>query len=319
LTRLRQLGLSLIAIILIACGSNGSAKPASDSGDLVAAQVQGAWDLSVSVNGYTGPAATHFLAVGHKAVDRVWFQPQCAGTGHCSLQIWGPTGPDAQQAAYYTYHGPTSGLQAPPVSVPLQQSGDTYAATVPIGGYGGQIPCRPPAGEAAPTQQLTLRVSKARRTASGWLATELVGSESFDAIWGCSGGTFTGWVVGHLGIAGKPIDAANQPAAGRFVDLRGSWDMLAIAGTSRYPQTLEIATENFSTGEITGIDIGAGQTFTVVGTVVGATAKFTTTGGGYTSNAKATVSQAGGSLTMSGTFSDSNQNSGTFTAQRAGP
>jgi hypothetical protein len=116
--------------------------------------------------------------------------------------------------------------------------------------------------------------------------------------------------LGLTGCGSTPVTASKP------VDIRGTWDMVAIAGTSQYPQTMRITSEDFSTGALAGTDAGAGLTFTVVGSITGADATFTTTNAGYTSHSKATVSRSGGTLTMSGTFTDSNKTSGTFTAQR---
>ena len=116
-----------------------------------------------------------------------------------------------------------------------------------------------------------------------------------------------------LGLTGcgSPPSTSAKP-----IDIRGTWDMVAIAGTSRYPQTMQITSEDFITGALAGTDDGAGLTFKVVGSISGANATFTTTNAGYTSHSKATVSGSAGTLTMAGTFTDSNKTSGTFTAQR---
>ena len=89
-----------------------------------------------------------------------------------------------------------------------------------------------------------------------------------------------------LGLAGcgSTPSTASQP-----LDIRGTWDMVAIAGTSQYPQTMHITSEDFTTGAVTGTDVGAGLTFTVVGTISGGDVTFTTTNAGYTSHSKAAV------------------------------
>jgi hypothetical protein len=108
-------------------------------------------------------------------------------------------------------------------------------------------------------------------------------------------------------------------------DIRGTWDMIAIAGTSQYPQTMQITSEDFTTGAVAGTDVGAGLSFTVVGRVSGSDVTFTTANAGYTSHSKGTVGPIGSTmlpgntLRMSGTFTDSNQTSGTFSALRTGP
>jgi hypothetical protein len=109
---------------------------------------------------------------------------------------------------------------------------------------------------------------------------------------------------------------STAPAPKTALDIRGSWDMVAVADAIRYPQTLHVADENFSTGTFAGTDVGPDQTYTLKGSISGADAIFTTTGGGYTSNATAKVSGSGIALTMAGSFTDSNQKSGIFTATR---
>jgi hypothetical protein len=113
-----------------------------------------------------------------------------------------------------------------------------------------------------------------------------------------------------------PACGSAAPAARTTLDVRGSWDMVATADSVQYPQTLHITSEDESSGALAGTDVGAGQTFTVNGTVSGADATFTIAGGGYTADTKATVSGSGLALTMTGTFTDSNHRSGTFTARR---
>jgi hypothetical protein len=125
-----------------------------------------------------------------------------------------------------------------------------------------------------------------------------------------------------LGLAGC---GSTPSEASKPIDIRGTWDMTAIAGTSQYQQTMHITSEDFNTGGVAGTDVGAGLTFAVVGTVSGVDVTFTTTNAGYTSHSKATVMDTGsnmglpGTLRMSGTFTDSNKASGTFAALLIGP
>ena len=92
--------------------------------------------------------------------------------------------------------------------------------------------------------------------------------------------------------------------------------MVAVADGVQYPQTMHVTTEDASSGTWSGDDVGAGLTFTVTGTLSGHDFTSVTTGNGYTSNAKGTITQSGSSWAMSGTFTDSNHRSGTFTAKR---
>jgi hypothetical protein len=110
--------------------------------------------------------------------------------------------------------------------------------------------------------------------------------------------------------------ASTSHAAGAALDIRGSWDMVAVADNVQYPQTMHVTNEDTSSGKWSGDDVGAGLTFTVTGTLTGNDFASVTTGNGYTSNAKGKIRQSGSSWTMSGTFTDSNQRSGTFTAKR---
>lgn len=124
-----------------------------------------------------------------------------------------------------------------------------------------------------------------------------------------------------FGVAGcgGSSTASGAATSTKLTDLRGSWDEVAIVGTSQYPQTLTITSENFSTGALTGTDFGDQKTFAVVGSISGTDVTFTTTAGTYTGHSRGTVAQSGGTLTMSGTFTDSNNSTGTFTAKRTAP
>jgi hypothetical protein len=191
---------------LVSCQAGSCGATPQPAADLIAAQVQDAWELTVTVTANTGPSSQTVRAVGTTGVDKVVFQSDCPARGKCALQMWGPTGPDSEQAAYYQYFGKTTGLAGPPVSIPMMQSGDSYGADIPIGGYGGQLQCQPPRSIPAPTQRLTLRVTNAtynNHGSQGWRATTLVGSETLVGGWGCNGTVPTDWVVTHLDIAGQ--------------------------------------------------------------------------------------------------------------------
>lgn len=127
-------------------------------------------------------------------------------------------------------------------------------------------------------------------------------------------------VVTTIGLAlGQLACASSAPAPVGAVDVRGSWEMVASADGSRYPQTMRIQSEDLTTGKFSGSDVGGGATFVVTGSLSGAAATFLTSGGGYTSNATARISGSGLNATMAGTFTDSNHRSGTFTAKRTSP
>jgi hypothetical protein len=117
-----------------------------------------------------------------------------------------------------------------------------------------------------------------------------------------------------LGLAARA--AAAQPTA----DLRGEWAASAVVGSTTYLQTLHITSEDFTTGQIGGTDVGAdGATFTLVGQISGASVTMTISNASYQSNTKATIVGAAPSLRLSGTFSDTNHSSGTFTASLSVP
>jgi hypothetical protein len=109
--------------------------------------------------------------------------------------------------------------------------------------------------------------------------------------------------------------AARAAAAQPIADLRGEWAASATVGTTTYPQTLHITSEDFTTGQIGGIDVGAdGATFTLVGQISGATVTMTISNASYQSNTTAAIIGTAPSLHLSGTFSDTNHSNGTFSA-----
>ena len=188
---------------MVSCQAGSCGATPQAAADLIAAQIQGAWELTVNVSANTGPPSQTARAVGSTGVDKVVFHSDCPARGQCALQMWGPDGPNSQQAAYYQYFGKTSGLQGPPVSIPMMQSGDSYSADIPVSGFGGKLQCQPPRNIAVPIQHLTLRVTNATHGSAGWLATTLVGSETLVGGWGCNGTVPSDWVVTHLAIAGR--------------------------------------------------------------------------------------------------------------------
>lgn len=172
--------------------------------DLVDARLQGAWNLEVTVASYSGQKQPAQKPVGSKATDKIWFESTCPAGGPCSVRVWGPSGPDPGQAAYYQYYSNASGFEGGPPTG-LQQSGATYSATIPIGGFGGRTPCGPPTGTTRPGQTLTLRVVDAKQSGAGWLATTVSGTEDLVAGWSCNGTQTTGWIAEHLSITGHPV------------------------------------------------------------------------------------------------------------------
>jgi hypothetical protein len=192
-----------LILTLVSCQA-GSCQAATEPPDLTDAKVQGLWELTVSVSANTGPAPSQTLRVaGTTGIDKVVFHSDCSKPGQCALQMWGPDGPNSQQAAYYQYFGKNTSLAGPPVSIPMMQAGVTYDADVPASGFGGQVQCPPPRSIPPPTQHLRLSVTDATYTDAGWLATALVGSQTVIGGWGCDGTVPSDWVVIHLDIAGR--------------------------------------------------------------------------------------------------------------------
>ena len=92
---------------------------------------------------------------------------------------------------------------------------------------------------------------------------------------------------------------------------------------AQYPQTVTWTTENFSTGALTGTDVGGGATFTMTGTISGSKITTHLVEDGvpsYTSDSVGIIDNAHNQLTWSGTFTDSaGHEDGTFTATFSGP
>ena len=94
--------------------------------------------------------------------------------------------------------------------------------------------------------------------------------------------------------------------ADQFIDLRGNWDSVSTVGSAKYPQTIHITKEDFSTGVFSGTDVGGPGVFIVKGTTSGTSATFSTQYGSYKSIGTVTVTGSGDSMTMTGTFTDTN-------------
>ncbi len=211
---LRDLRAAAAAILVLwlmgACGGCGTSSSANAAGrptqaELATASIGGHWRLTVVVQPYTGPQppATNVFQSGHRGVDDVVFVSSCAAAGSCTLQLWGPNGPDPNKQAYFAFYSSATDLQGPPVTTPMTQSGATYSQTIPISGFGG-YKCPPSRTVTRPEQRLTLTVTDAKKNGAGWSATAMTGTELFIAGWGCGSGGFTGWTVGHLAITGHP-------------------------------------------------------------------------------------------------------------------
>ena len=121
----------------------------------------------------------------------------------------------------------------------------------------------------------------------------------------------SGTVAGFLAL----FVLAGSTIAADPVDMRGSWACVASVGSTRYPQTIKITSENFTTGRIAGTDVGGGMTFRVTGTVTGNRFTMVVSKSGYTSRSSGTVRGTLPHLSFSGSFSDSNNARGPFTCK----
>jgi hypothetical protein len=104
-----------------------------------------------------------------------------------------------------------------------------------------------------------------------------------------------------------------------MIDLLGDWDWVSYVGTIQYPQIVHFEVQDLKTGRFSGTDVGAGRTFTFTGRIVGATFVMETDGGGYHATSRGVVRGTSPNLVMTGTFTDSNNAVGTFTAYRMVP
>jgi hypothetical protein len=122
--------------------------------------------------------------------------------------------------------------------------------------------------------------------------------------------------AGIAGLGFALVSVATPASASGPLDIRGSWAVVTNTQGRNYPQTVIFATENFSTGAVTGTD----GPETVTGTINGSRLTTHDVGGGYTWDAVGTVTKSGGKLTWNGTWTDSdNHPNGTFTSTFIGP
>ena len=110
------------------------------------------------------------------------------------------------------------------------------------------------------------------------------------------------------------VVAGSSSAVGP-VDMRGSWACVAEVGSARYPQTITITSQSFTTGRIVGTDVGGGMTFNVTGTVTGNRFAMVVSRSGYTSKSSGKVGGVSPRLSFSGSFTDSNRARGSFSCK----
>jgi len=121
-----------------------------------------------------------------------------------------------------------------------------------------------------------------------------------------------------------PVFACNNQQKAKAVDLTGVWAFnFVVAGGGVYPHTMIISSFNSRTGAFSGTgyyNVDPTYTWTVTGIESGNTLTltfsilYTGTGAGYTVNAAGTIAS---STSMSGTATDSNSLSSTWTATKA--
>ena len=104
------------------------------------------------------------------------------------------------------------------------------------------------------------------------------------------------------------------PGTTDMADLLGDWYWVSTVGSTTYPQTYHVRAQDMRTGLFSGTDTGAGGTFTFTGRIVGTSFVIDTDGGSYHSTARGVVSGTPPNRVMTGTFTDSNNAVGTFTA-----
>jgi hypothetical protein len=186
------------------------------TGKLAQAQVEGKWQVTVTVSNYhggkpTGPRAVR-NAVGHSATGILWLQEKCPGGGSCTLVIWGQAGPGDDGTGLADVEDSTN-LTVPSPLEPLTKTGATFSETFGIGGYGGPSSCYP-TGHPAPAESLSLRVVSAQSKSSAVSATGLIGTETEIEGWSCNGSTFVSWDTATVAIVAHPVGyKAPLPAA----------------------------------------------------------------------------------------------------------
>jgi hypothetical protein len=114
------------------------------------------------------------------------------------------------------------------------------------------------------------------------------------------------------GAASTPPTVVRAPS-----DVRGTWSALIGYGEGLYGETLQIPTENPSTGTFSGTIASPVGTETMRGTLVGATMSFTIKFGTDTDRGVATVSHYNGALRIKGDFTSPTGGQGTIVATRS--
>jgi len=108
--------------------------------------------------------------------------------------------------------------------------------------------------------------------------------------------------------------SATAALAGGPIDMLGTFHMVAVADGGSFPQDWDITSYDQQTGTFSGTD--GIETFS--GTLTGQSLTCTGSQPGYTWHGVATVSGATGSLEITGTFTDTNGATGTFTSDQTG-
>jgi hypothetical protein len=127
-------------------------------------------------------------------------------------------------------------------------------------------------------------------------------------------------VLASLATALEPVllpQVAARVAADTPVDIRGTWSGIYHASIGDFPNSDTFTTEDFTTGAVTGV--ANNNTYTLAGTVTGNKVHWTAAenGASYVATSGAVVSADGTQLTGTGT--DTNGTTGTFTFIRQTP
>jgi hypothetical protein len=124
--------------------------------------------------------------------------------------------------------------------------------------------------------------------------------------------------VTHLGPFRSPAVAALTPTTGApvAIDVRGTWNALESYGEALDVETMDINTENLTTGAFSGTITSPVGLEIMKGTILGGTASFTITLGTSTDRGSATVAVTGATVRIQGTFSNPTGGHGTIVATR---
>jgi hypothetical protein len=121
----------------------------------------------------------------------------------------------------------------------------------------------------------------------------------------------------HVGpFRSAPAKPAAAVGAGAPSDIRGTWNVLVIFQLTFTKEQMEVATENRSSGVVTGSVTSPVGAETLTGRVLGSTFRFTIGFGTGTETGTASVVTDAGQTRMTGDFSNAEGGHGTISAVR---